>query len=313
MVAVEGLQGQGPDVAVIHGVGVLEAVQLLDHHLVGPGDELHPGDVVLARVARYREPLRPGGLHIHDAHLHGRIRGPGLRIRERDGEGIKRIYIIDHQEGSRPFRIGVPIGDPVPGRIPAPAVVAAQFLFVHPVEVAVDKAVPAVEGKPPALSGGDVLHIEVVVIDIAELVPRGRQLPVHHPAGLQTFSELAELAGGNVQKPVVAPGVAPPDPTGIRVNHQLRAVLRPFVPVHPERLLRPFRDEGRCGDDDRLRERGGIHADQSVRRESGIGAAVLQPRRLRDAPGPERAFGINVFEGDFRLGLQRRGQAQQCR
>ena len=107
----------------------------------------------------------------------------------------------------------------------------------------------------------------------------------------------ADGAGGDIQQPVVAAGVPAPDPTGVGVNDKLGLVVGPGIVLDAEGLIGPFRDEGGLGDDDGLREGGGIDPDKSLLCQGGVGTAVLHPSRLGDAPGAEGPLHVDILEG----------------
>src|SRR5580700_3888900 len=61
------VHGARVDIPEHHIERVLEAVQVLENQLAGVGGPVHPGDVVIARVTRDREPLRGAAAGADDA------------------------------------------------------------------------------------------------------------------------------------------------------------------------------------------------------------------------------------------------------
>src|SRR6185436_6247177 len=67
-----------------YAVGVLQPVELLQDDLGGVGRPTHPGEVMIARIARHAEPARLASKRADYAYTRGRILFAGLRVRDRN-------------------------------------------------------------------------------------------------------------------------------------------------------------------------------------------------------------------------------------
>src|SRR5690606_31822360 len=105
----------------------------------------------------------------------------------------------------------LPVGHAPAVGAPAPAVLQAELLFIHPVEGAVDDRTRAVLRQLGDRAAGQVLDIEIVLPHVAHPSAIGRKLGEHQGGGsCRGASELLQLAAFTVQYPVVPAGIGTP-------------------------------------------------------------------------------------------------------
>src|SRR6266550_9525989 len=125
-------------------VRVLQAVELLNDNFIGVCGPLHAGQIVVAWVAGNIEPAcgAPGGAYHTNAC--GRISLTCFWIRKRSDLWIESSCVVDELHLFHAFGIKLPVGDLFAVRTPAPAVAAKEFLFIDPVESAIDNVARAI-------------------------------------------------------------------------------------------------------------------------------------------------------------------------
>ena len=179
--------GLGEDVLPLRGVGadnpdtvgVLGAVHLLDEELVALGDELHAGDVVLARVAGQ---LYPGGgtsAGRNRTDADGGVGGAGLGVGEALDGGVEGVDVVDDGEPAGALRVALPVGDALSVGTPAEAVAAVELLLIDPVEGAVDAVGPSISGQGGTLAISQTLHVDIVSADVGHAVGLRSKLGKH--------------------------------------------------------------------------------------------------------------------------------------
>ncbi len=157
------------------GVVVLQAVHPLHQHRVRTGP-LHERDVVLARVAGELEPGGGAAVGAHHPGGHGGVGGAGLRVLDRDGEGIGGVGVVDHEEGADAAHVEVPVGDPGAVGRPAEPVADAELLLVHPVAHPVDVQRIGAGGEPGDGAVGEPLDVDVALANERHAVALGENL-----------------------------------------------------------------------------------------------------------------------------------------
>ena len=205
--------GNDPD-----AVGILLAVHLLDKQFVAFGNEVHAGDVVVARVAGDIHPSRRASGSRDIADLHGRVGRARLRIGEMQDSRVEGIYIINNIEDACAFRVALPISDVFPIRTPAETVAASELFLIDPVESTIDNPCRTVVGKLRNLTGFHIFHIDVVLRNVGNPRPVGRELGEHQRSLGPFLAQLPECAGLEIQHPIVAPRIITPDAAGIVVD-----------------------------------------------------------------------------------------------
>ncbi len=240
----------GPGVAQHHEVRVLEPVELLEDDLVGARGPVHAGQVVLARVAGNVEPLRRSARRAHDADARGGVPLAGLRVGERRDLRIEPGGLVDEAELLDARGVELPVGDPLAVGAPLPAVAAEELLLVDPVERPVDEEPRPVVGEPLGAAVREALDVEVVLTDVGDARPVGRELREHQRRRLGVAAELLERPARDVEQPVVAARVRSPDLLRVREDEQRARVRAQPELVDLERRARARRDELRRGHDD---------------------------------------------------------------
>jgi hypothetical protein len=262
-----------------HVVPVLEAVHLLQEELGRTLRPLHPGDVVVARIPGQIDPDRSPTRGRHDADLHGgigRARG-GVAVARDDGIG--RVGVVDEREDPDARVVEVPERDTRSVGAPPEAVPDVELLFVYPVRGAVDDGIGAVRGQPGDRPRSDVLDPQVVVEHVGHATAVGRELREHQGRLRRRSAEAEEPPGVEVEDPVIASCLQPPDLLRVGEEKQMPAVFRPGVVVDRQRLSARGRDETGGGDEDATLTRRAVVPDD-----------VLRPRcRSRRLHGRERS------------------------
>ncbi len=175
---------------------------------------------MVARVAFERQPARDAAPGAHDPDPHRGVHGTRLRIRE-GGEGrVQRIGVVNQVKPVHAFGVELPVSDPVSVRAPAETVAQEELLLIHPVGRSVDQRLRAVRGELGDGAAGQILDVDVVLVDVAD--PRGirRELGEHQAGGLHIAAQLLQLAALEVEHPVVAARVKPPYPPSVSENQQ---------------------------------------------------------------------------------------------
>ena len=119
-------------------IGVLAAIQLLQHETFGIRRPREPGEVMLARIAGHVQPAGFTAARADDAHAASRVLLADFGISERGQPWIQRVGVVDQGEFRDAAGIDLPIGDFRSIRAPGEAVPQTQLLLVHPIERAVD-------------------------------------------------------------------------------------------------------------------------------------------------------------------------------
>ncbi len=135
-----------------------------------------------------------------------------------------------------PAGIEMPEGDRLAVGAPAVRVAQVELLLVHPVGGAVDDRARAVCGQPRDQPVGEVLDVEVVGVHVRDPRAVRGELGEHQRGGFCVPADLVELPALEVQHPVIAARIPPPDLLRVGEEEQLRAVLRPRVVVDLRRL-----------------------------------------------------------------------------
>ena len=187
-----------------HLIGVLGTVEVLDDVLVGSGCPLHAGDVVFARIPLQ---IRPDGfapVRWDDAHPGGGQGLTDLRIGDAGEGGVERVGVVDQQELLHTAGVELPIGDVLAIGAPTEAVPDSEFLFVSPVEVAVDEGRASSPGESGDVAVAQTLDVDVVLPDVRDAVTLGRELREHQGRFFGVSAQLLELPAPEVQHPVIA-------------------------------------------------------------------------------------------------------------
>ncbi len=298
-----GLAGAG--VAHEEGQGVLQPVEMLHDDFIGAGRPLHPRQVDVARVTGDREPLRRAPVGVHHPDLHRGVGGPRLGVLYRLDEAVETVGVVDQQEIPHPAGVQLPVRDPLPVGAPAEAVAQPELLLVDPVKGAVDQGGGAVLREGGDLPVLEPLHVDVMLADVGHPVSLGRELGEHQRLrpGLLA-AQLTQLPAVQIQHPVVAPGVGPPDPRGVGVEQELPAILGEAEGGGAERegvagghqLLAADQHRLVAGhriDPDQVRDPGAFAALVGV-----VGGAVRRPAERRDVVALEEIGVVDHVEGD---------------
>ena len=264
------------DVRQKHLVALLEPVEVLDDELGGGRRPVHPRGIMVALVVGEPEPARRAARGRDDADLGGAVGGARLRVLHRDGEAVERVRVVDHQEVADAAGVEAPVGDVLAVGAPAEAVAEAELLLVDPVEGAVDDRLGAVRRERRDGARGGVLDVEVVLGHVGHAVAVGAERREHQRGLWRVAAELAEVAGAEVQHPVVAAGVGAPDAARVGVEEHALPVVAEGVVLHRQRLVGAFRRHLGGGHEDLLLARRDVRAHEvAVLAEAGRVLGVL--------------------------------------
>ncbi len=263
---------------------VLQPVELLEGERRGVAP-LEPRQVGVTWIARRRHPPRVAPLGIDHADPCRRVGGAGLGIRDARGHRIDGVGGVQEGEDADPGRVELPVGDPAAVGAPAEAVAHPEFLFVDPVRGAVDDRLGARRRQRRDAAPFDRLDVEIVGPHVGDARAVGRELREHERCRRGTASELCQAAGRQIEHPVVAARVLPPDPGGVREDQQAPAIGRPGVVGDVERCRLARGHEPGARDEHRARAGRRVVAHQvgAPGRPRGldgrIGRAVGHPAR----------------------------------
>jgi hypothetical protein len=98
--------------------------------------------------------------------------------------------------------------------------------------------------RDPSLPARQVFDVEIELPDVSDPARIGRELREHERGRLcRRATELPQLSAGEIQHPVVAPGVLPPHRLGVGEDQELLLVRGPGVVFDLERGGIPCRDQ----------------------------------------------------------------------
>ena len=160
-------------------ITVLQAIQLLDHHFTGTGNKIHPGQVIIPRIAWNIKPFAGATRGRHYPHFHRRIGRSYFGIGERKGFGVIGIRVIDQVKSAHSFGIRLPISNGSAIRTPAETIAVIQFFFIHPVKSSVDNITPAIFSQLGDHPAADLFHINILLTHIAHAAAIGRKFGKH--------------------------------------------------------------------------------------------------------------------------------------
>ena len=167
--------GVGEDDLVL----VLEAVEALEDDLLRAGRPLHPGDVVLAGIARERDPAGLPPLGADHPHAAGGVALADLGVGEAPESRVEPGDVVDQAELAHALGVDLPVGDPLAVGAPAEAAAQPQLLLVHPVGGAVDDRLGRGDAQAVDLEVVQVLDPEVPLADVGHPIPGGREAGEH--------------------------------------------------------------------------------------------------------------------------------------
>ena len=301
-ILVDGYDVAGRRVRKQHVVRVLEAVQMLKDEMVVIGP-LHASHVSVARIAGHFHPCHLSARRTHDSDPHGRVRRSRFRIGNAEQGRVELVGVINDGELADTFGVKVPKGDALAVGAPAKAVAKPELFFVNPVGSPKDRCGRAAFGQRRDRAGfgqrrdragRQSLDVQVVRHDIGDARSVGRELGEHERRGWSHAAELSQSAARDVQDPVIAARVPPPNTDGVRKDEQPCSIGRPRVIVDLEWTGR-VRGPERARRNEHLSCAGfGVVADDVVRVLHGfrrldrrVGVAVRQPFRRTEALGVE--------------------------
>ena len=309
-------------VAEHHLDRVLRAVHVLEDDLGRAGRPLQPRDVVVARVAGDVEPDGRATVGAHDTDACRGVGGAGLGVLHGDDERVERVGVVDQVEVLHARGVELPERDPPAVGAPAEPVAQVELLLVDPVERPVDDGARPVVGELRDRAVGQPLDVEVVLAHIGDAPAVGRELGEHERRRrrLRT-AELLQLPGGEIERPVVAARVLPPDFPGVGEQQHMLPVRRHLVVLDRERERIAGGDEPSGGHPDLAPAGGRVVAHQraafggAVGLELHVGRLVLEPAGSAEVLGVELAGEDPVERERGRVGLgeerRRRGREEE--
>ena len=225
----------------VHGVAILQAVELLDQQPAGIGRPVEVGDVMPARVARQIEPPHVPPFHRDNADTGRRVLFAHLGVWNQLCLGIVPPEVVD--QGHRPHARGVELPERHVASISRQSIPLAnlKFLLVDPVPRAIDEVVGGVVGQRDSLAAGQLLREQVLVVH-PDRAGAGRIQPgIQGRGGGLRRTKPGQFFPRDVVDPVLAPGVGAPHAATVREDQQRPLVVGEAKAMHRQGLA------PRCG------------------------------------------------------------------